>query len=106
MSSRIIPVPPFDYVVFGATGDLTRRKLIPALYHRFADGQFDEKSRIIGVARSKWTEAKMREMARASVKELEAERRRVTLATVCTVGDKKVLDGEATLMLPRARDEG
>ena len=69
MSSRIIPVPPFDYVVFGATGDLTRRKLIPALYHRFADGQFDEKSRIIGVARTKWTEAKMREMARASVKE-------------------------------------
>ena len=40
-------------------------------------------------------------VARASVKALEAERRRVTLATVCTVGDKKVLDGEATLMLPR-----
>ena len=40
MSSRIIPVQPFDYVVFGATGDLTKRKLIPALYHRFKDGQF------------------------------------------------------------------
>jgi len=39
-------------------------------------------------------------VARASVKELETARRRVTLATVCTVGDKKVLDGEATLMLP------
>jgi 3-hydroxybutyryl-CoA dehydratase len=39
-------------------------------------------------------------VARASVKELEAERRRVRLTTVCTVGDKKVLDGEATLMLP------
>ena len=42
VSSRIIPVQPFDYVVFGATGDLTKRKLIPALYHRFKDGQFDE----------------------------------------------------------------
>ncbi|MEI2612951.1 MAG: hypothetical protein V9G20_30290 [Candidatus Promineifilaceae bacterium] len=52
MSSRIIPVQPFDYVVFGATGDLTKRKLIPALYHRFKDGQFDEQSRIIGVSRS------------------------------------------------------
>ena len=52
VSSRIIPVQPFDYVVFGATGDLTKRKLIPALYHRFHDGQFDEESRIIGVSRS------------------------------------------------------
>ena len=42
VSSRIIPVQPFDYVVFVATGDLTKRKLIPALYHRFLDGQFDE----------------------------------------------------------------
>ena len=57
MSSRIIPVQPFDYVVFGATGDLTKRKLIPALYHRFKDGQFDENSRIIGVSRTKLTEA-------------------------------------------------
>ena len=45
VSSRIIPVQPFDYVVFGATGDLTKRKLIPALYHRFKDGQFDETAR-------------------------------------------------------------
>jgi glucose-6-phosphate 1-dehydrogenase len=40
-------------VVFGATGDLTKRKLVPALYHRFKDGQFDEQSRIIGASRSK-----------------------------------------------------
>ena len=56
VSSRIIPVQPFDYVVFGATGDLTKRKLIPALYHRFFDGQFDEQSRIIGVSRTKWSD--------------------------------------------------
>ena len=34
MISRVIAVEPFDLVVFGATGDLSRRKLIPALYHR------------------------------------------------------------------------
>ena len=67
MSSRIIPVQPFDYVVFGATGDLTKRKLIPALYHRFKDGQFDEQSRIIGVSRSKWTDADFRKVARESI---------------------------------------
>ena len=67
MSSRIIPVQPFDYVVFGATGDLTKRKLIPALYHRFKDGQFDEQSRIIGASRSKLSDAEFQKVARDAV---------------------------------------
>jgi glucose-6-phosphate 1-dehydrogenase len=67
VSSRIIPVQPFDYVVFGATGDLTKRKLIPALYHRFKDGQFDEQSRIIGVSRTSWTDADFQKAARESI---------------------------------------
>ena len=33
MSSQIIPVEPFDCIVFGGTGDLAERKLLPALYH-------------------------------------------------------------------------
>jgi glucose-6-phosphate 1-dehydrogenase len=69
MSSRIIPVQPFDYVVFGATGDLTRRKLIPALYHRFYDGQFDERSHIIGVSRSELSDADFQKVAADAVKE-------------------------------------
>ena len=69
MSSRIIPVQPFDYVVFGATGDLTKRKLIPALYHRFKDGQFDEQSRIIGVSRSALDNAAFQKLARDAVTE-------------------------------------
>ena len=67
MSSRIIPVQPFDYVVFGATGDLTKRKLIPALYHRFKDGQFDEQSHIIGASRSKLSDAEFQQAARDAV---------------------------------------
>ncbi len=39
----IKPVDTFDYVVFGATGDLTMRKLLPALYYRFRDKQFSER---------------------------------------------------------------
>ena len=49
---QIIPVAIFDCVVFGATGDLTLRKLLPALYYRFRDGQMPPDSRIIGAARS------------------------------------------------------
>ena len=46
------PVDTFDYIVFGATGDLTMRKLLPALYNRFRDGVIPGDSRIIGAARS------------------------------------------------------
>src|SRR5687768_8302647 len=67
VSSRIIPVQPFDYVVFGATGDLTKRKLLPALYHRFKSGQFDEQSRIIGVSRSTLTDAEFQKAARDAI---------------------------------------
>ncbi len=50
--AEFIPVEAFDIVIFGGTGDLSRRKLIPALYHRFIDGQIPEKSNIVGAARS------------------------------------------------------
>jgi len=52
MSSQLIPVEAFDCVVFGATGDLALRKLMPALYHRYKDGQIPESSRIVGASRS------------------------------------------------------
>jgi glucose-6-phosphate 1-dehydrogenase len=51
MVSRILQVAPFDLVVFGGTGDLAHRKLFPALFRRYNDGQFTMPTRIIGVAR-------------------------------------------------------
>ncbi len=41
----------FDIVVFGASGDLARRKLLPALYFRDCDGQLQPDVRIIGGAK-------------------------------------------------------
>ena len=55
MTAQIIPVAVFDLVVFGGTGDLAMRKLLPALYWRESDQQMPEGSRIIGVARSHLT---------------------------------------------------
>lgn len=52
MVSRVIPVEPFDLVLFGATGDLAQRKILPALFRRFAIGQMPKDGRIIGAARS------------------------------------------------------
>ncbi len=42
----------FDYLVFGGTGDLSLRKLLPSLYLRDKAGQFTPDSRIIGISRS------------------------------------------------------
>ena len=63
MSSQIIPVEPFDYVVFGGTGDLAERKLLPALYHRQIAGQLTEPTRIIGASRSELTDEAYRTFA-------------------------------------------
>jgi glucose-6-phosphate 1-dehydrogenase len=46
------PPPAFDLVLFGGTGDLAMRKILPALYRRFGDGLVAPGSRIIAVARS------------------------------------------------------
>ncbi len=64
----IIPVVPFDCVVFGATGDLTLRKLLPALYLRFRDKQLPPEARIIGAARSDLTDESYRERAAAALR--------------------------------------
>jgi glucose-6-phosphate 1-dehydrogenase len=61
--AQIIPVEKFDFVVFGATGDLTLRKLLPALYYRFRDQQMPQGARVIGVARSAHDDADYRAMA-------------------------------------------
>ncbi len=48
-------------VIFGATGDLTHRKLIPALYNQAADGELPAGVKIIGFARRNWTDDFFRE---------------------------------------------
>jgi glucose-6-phosphate 1-dehydrogenase len=71
--STFIPVEPFDIIVFGGTGDLSRRKLLPSLYHRYCDGQIADESRIIGVSRSKLETAEFRALAKKSYLEFSGE---------------------------------
>ncbi|MEM7768094.1 MAG: glucose-6-phosphate dehydrogenase [Pseudomonadota bacterium] len=62
--AAFIPVEPFDLVIFGGTGDLSQRKLLPALFHRWRDGQIPAESRIIGSARTEMTSEAYRAFAR------------------------------------------
>ncbi|MDX1571449.1 MAG: glucose-6-phosphate dehydrogenase [Xanthomonadales bacterium] len=59
--ARFVPVDPFDIVIFGGTGDLARRKLLPALYHRDKDRQLPGESQIIGSSRQSLTTEAYRE---------------------------------------------
>ena len=64
--AEFVPVEPFDIVIFGVTGDLSRQKLLPALFHRYCDGQIDDTSRIIGVARGAMSTDEFLALARES----------------------------------------
>jgi glucose-6-phosphate 1-dehydrogenase len=73
MSAQIIPVAPFDYIVFGGTGDLAERKLLPALYHRQVGGQIVEQTCIIGASRAEMSDDEYREFARKALQQFIKE---------------------------------
>jgi glucose-6-phosphate 1-dehydrogenase len=54
-------------VIFGASGDLTSRKLIPALYHLHKDQQMPSSFRVVGFARREKTDASWREELRVAL---------------------------------------
>ena len=74
MVSRVIPVEPFDLVIFGGTGDLARRKILPGLYRRFCSGQMGEDSRVIGAARAEMDAEGYRQFVREAIDEFDAGR--------------------------------
>lgn len=59
----------FDFVLFGATGDLASRKLIPALYRRFVNGNAFNDSRLIATSHRKMSSDAFREHARDAILE-------------------------------------
>ena len=59
---------PCTLIIFGATGDLTHRKLIPALYNLADDGALPPAISVVGFARRDKTDASFREELEASVR--------------------------------------
>jgi glucose-6-phosphate 1-dehydrogenase len=55
----------FDLVLFGGTGDLAWRKLMPALFQAFRHGSLPEGGRIIGIARDDLSDAQYRDLIRS-----------------------------------------
>ncbi len=64
-----LPVHPTALVIFGATGDLARRKLLPALYNLAHEGALPERFALVGNARSPMSDDEFRDTAIESVRE-------------------------------------
>src|ERR671911_144069 len=65
---------PHTVVIFGASGDLTSRKLIPALYSLHQKKRLPKETRIVGVARTKFShDAWRQELAATTAKYAGAE---------------------------------
>jgi glucose-6-phosphate 1-dehydrogenase len=56
-------------VIFGASGDLTHRKLMPALYHLSYKGRLPEACVILGVSRTEWSDEEFRAQIKAGIQE-------------------------------------
>jgi glucose-6-phosphate 1-dehydrogenase len=63
------PAPPCAMVIFGATGDLTKRKLIPALYNLIAGDLLPDGFAVVGVGRTPWSDDEFRAQMKKDLKE-------------------------------------
>ena len=62
------PLPPTSLVIFGATGDLAQRKLLPALYNLAHEGGLPERFELVGVSRSVLSDEEFRSLAGEAVR--------------------------------------
>ena len=91
-----LPVHPTTLVIFGATGDLSRRKLLPGIYNLAHEGALPERFNLIGVSRADESDEDFREMARDSIRQFSRRE-----------ADPKVLDSLVSRMryVPGSFDE-
>ncbi|HEX6712723.1 MAG TPA: glucose-6-phosphate dehydrogenase [Thermoleophilaceae bacterium] len=62
-----LPVHPTTLVIFGASGDLAKRKLLPAIYNLAHEGALPERFNLIGCARSEWSDDEFRDVAKEAI---------------------------------------
>lgn len=64
-----IAAPPIAMVVFGASGDLTRRKLLVSLFELFKRGLLNERFYLLGCGRKELSDEKFRQIAQQAIQE-------------------------------------
>lgn len=71
-NNQVQPVEQFDFVIFGGDGDLSFRKIFPALYHRLNEKQIDSSSRFLAVSRTERTQKEFHEQLRVALRKYVA----------------------------------
>jgi len=61
-------------VIFGVSGDLAQRKLIPSLFNLYQKNRLTAEIRIVGIAGRRWTDQDLRETARKSLAEFSGQK--------------------------------
>lgn len=64
-------------VIFGASGDLTKRKLMPALYTLYSGGRLPEGFSILGIGRTEYTDARYQEYIMSELSKFVASKEQV-----------------------------
>ena len=64
---------PITIIIFGASGDLTQRKLIPALFSSYQKGRLPEKFNVVGFARREWNHDYFRQHLKEGMAEFAAD---------------------------------
>jgi len=72
--NNIIKPEPAIIFIFGGSGDLTKRKLIPALYNLYLDNHMPDQFSIIGLGRTKFTDKQYRDKVYAGVKDFSRQK--------------------------------
>jgi glucose-6-phosphate 1-dehydrogenase len=77
IAGRILPAPdmppqrlkiePFTMIIFGATGDLSKRKLLPALFRLYQEKELEQGFSILGIARSAMSDEQYRRLIREAI---------------------------------------
>ena len=70
-------------VLFGATGDLSRKKLFPALHQMVVDGTLADDVPVVGVSSSDWSDEELRERIRTAVLERHPDADPAALRSLC-----------------------
>jgi glucose-6-phosphate 1-dehydrogenase len=68
-----VKIEPFSIVIFGGTGDLSKRMLLPSLYHLKKDGRLPEDFSIVGFGLPEMSDEEFRNFARESVETFSPE---------------------------------
>ena len=66
-------IQPCTLVIFGGSGDLTRRKLFPAVYNLILDGLLPENYAVVGIGRKPWSNEDFRHVGKESIEKFSRQ---------------------------------